>query len=256
MMDDLVTVDRDGGVATVALNNPGRMNAFSRAMRDQLIAAFRQLNEDETCRAIVLTGAGENFSAGGDLSDFPETSVAECRRRLERGGAVLMREMVAGPKPIIAAVEGNAYGAGLALTIACDHAVAARSAKFCCAFTRVAFMPDLAVMFNLPRRVGAVRAKQIIALAEVIGAEEALRLGIVDTLVDDAGALSAAVALAHRYAQTPPIAFELTKSVFARGLEDMIQAEIDLQPMAWLSADHAEGKKAFFEKRKPRFTGR
>ena len=255
-MNELVAIARDGDVATVTMNNPDRMNAFSRAMRDELTDSLRQLNEDESCRAIVLTGAGSNFSAGGDLNDFPEQTVHECRRRLKRGGAVLMREMVAGPKPIIAAVEGNAFGAGLALAAAADYAVAGRGAKFCCAFTRVAFIPDLAVMYNLPRRVGHVRAKQIIALAEVISGEEALRLGLVDTLAEDGAALETAVALAHRYAQTPPLAFELTKSVFARGLEDMIQAEIDMQPMAWLSADHAEGKQAFFERRKPRFTGR
>lgn len=256
MMETLVRVELQDGIGTITMNNPGRMNAFSRPMRDEMIRAFSRLNDDAACKSIVLTGAGPHFSAGGDLNDFPETTVRECRSRLKRGGALLMREMVDGPKPVIVAVEGNAYGAGLALTAAGDHVVAARGARFCCAFTKVAFMPDLAVLFNLPRRVGPVKAKQLIALADVITGEQAQQIGLVDELVDDGTALQAAQALARRYAGVPPIAFELVKSVFAHGLDDMIRSETDLQPMAWRSEDHAEGKRAFFEKRKPVFTGR
>jgi 2-(1,2-epoxy-1,2-dihydrophenyl)acetyl-CoA isomerase len=255
-MSELVTIDRDAAVATVTLNNPARMNALSRDMRDALTDVMRSLNEDASCRAIVLAGAGEHFSAGADLKDFPEQTVAQCRARLKRGGAMLMREIVAGPKPVIAAVQGYAYGAGLALAAAADHTVAAANARFCCAFTKVAFMPDLAVMYTLPRRVGPMKAKQLIALADVIAAPRALQLGLVDEVVDDAYLLAVAQAAARRYAEAPPLAFELVKSVFAEGLEATIRAEVDLQPMAWLSADHAEGKKAFFEKRPPRFEGK
>lgn len=255
-MTELVTVERDGAVATVTMNKPEQMNALTREMRDRLTNTFRDLNEDASCRAIVLTGAGKNFSAGADLKDFPEQTVAECRARLKRGGAMLMREIVAGPKPVVVAVQGYAYGAGLALTASADHAVAARDSRFCCAFTKVAFMPDLALMFTLPRRVGPVKAKQLIALADVIPAEQALQLGLVDELVDEGEQVRRAREIARRYAETPPLAFELVKSVFSQGLEEMIRAEVDLQPMPWLSADHAEGKKAFFEKRKPRFSGK
>jgi 2-(1,2-epoxy-1,2-dihydrophenyl)acetyl-CoA isomerase len=254
-MTDLILVERQGRIVTLTLNNPGKMNAFSQAMRDRLSEVLRELNAETDCRAIVLTGGGANFSAGADLSGFKESSVQECRVRLKRGGAVLMREMINGAKPLIAAIEGNAYGAGLALACACDHVVAARSAKFCCAFTRVGFLPDMGLMFSLPNRVGLTRAKQLIALAEVIDAERAERLGIVDDLADTGGALTAALALAERYADGPPMAFEAVKGVFARGLDAMIQAEIDLQPMLWLSNDHREGKQAFAERRRPKFTG-
>jgi enoyl-CoA hydratase/carnithine racemase len=175
---------------------------------------------------------------------------------LRRGGTLVMREMIGGDKPIVAAVEGYAYGAGLALTCAADHVVAARDARFCCAFTRVGFIPDMALMFSLPNRVGIARAKQLIALAEDIVAARAEHLGLVDELVEAGGALARAQEIARKYAEAPPIAFALMKSVFARGLEAMIQAELDLQPYAWLSEDHEEGKKAFREKRKPRFKGR
>lgn len=254
-MSELVQLQRQGRIVVLTLHNPDKMNVFSQAMRDRLIALLVDLNADPECRAIVLTGSGANFSAGADLSGFQESSIRECRVRLKRGGAVLMREMIAGAKPLIAAIEGNAYGAGLVLACACDHVVAARTAKFCCAFTRVGFLPDMGLMFSLPNRVGMARARQLIALADVIDAERAERLGIVDDLTETGGALTAALAMAERYADGPPMAFEAVKGVFARGLDAMIQAEIELQPMLWLSNDHREGKQAFAERRRPKFTG-
>lgn len=254
-MNESVLMSREDSIVTLSLNNPAKLNAFSTTMRDRLTELFRELNDDPTCRAIIITGEGGNLSAGADLGGFNETSIRECRTRLKRGGAPLMREMINGAKPIIAAVEGYAYGAALALTAACDHVVASREAKFCCAFTRVGFIPDMALMFSLPNRVGVARAKQLIALAETISAERAERLGLVDDLAEPGSALEKAREVARAYAATPPMAFDMMKSVFARGLEAMIQAEIDLQPMLWLSNDHAEGKRAFAERRKPNFTG-
>lgn len=247
---------RDGAIVTLTMRNPGKLNAMSLALRDALGDAFTRLNDDSTCRAIVLTGAEGNFSAGADMQGWGETTLAQCRARLRRGGARLMREMIGGDKPIVAAVEGFAYGAGLALACAADHVVASSAARFCCAFTRVGFMPDMALLFSLPSRVGVARAKQLIALAEDIAAPHAERLGLADELVEPGQALARAQQLASRYAVGPPIAFALTKSVLARGLEAMIQAEIDLQPHAWLSEDHEEGKRAFRERRRPAFKGR
>jgi len=246
---------RDGAVVTLTLSNPDKLNAMSVALRDALIERLARLNDDSGCRAIVLTGAGGNFSAGADVAGWNEKTLQECRARLRRGGTRLMREMIGGDKPIVAAVEGYAYGAGLALSCAADHVVAARNARFCCAFTRIGFIPDMALMYSLPNRVGPARAKQLIALAEDIVAERAERLGLVDEVVEVGAALPRARQLARQYAEAPPIAFALMKSVFARGLEAMIQAEVDLQPYAWLSADHEEGKRAFRERRRPRFTG-
>jgi enoyl-CoA hydratase/carnithine racemase len=247
---------REGVVATLTMSNPGKLNAMSQLMRDALTASFARLNADPAVRAIILTGADDNFSAGADMHGWSEKTVQECRTRLKKGGALLMREMIAGPKPIIAAVEGYAYGAGLALACAADHLVAAADARFCCAFTKVAFIPDLALMYTLPRRVGATRAKQLIALANTIDAPEGHKIGLVDELSPRGHALERAAQIAQLYCQTPPLAFELTKSAFARDLEHALQAEIDLQPYAWLSEDHEEGKRAFFEKRKPKFSGR
>ena len=247
---------REDAIVTLTMSNPGKLNAMSLPLRDALSSTFARLNDDAGVGAIVLTGADGNFSAGADMGGWNEQTLHECRARLRRGGTLVMREMIAGDKPIVAAVEGFAYGAGLALACAADHVVAARNARFCCAFTRVGFIPDMALMFSLPNRVGVARAKQLIALAEDIQAERAERLGLVDELVEPGQVLARAQELARQYAEAPPIAFALMKSVFARGLEAMIQAELDLQPYAWLSEDHEEGKRAFREKRKPRFKGR
>jgi enoyl-CoA hydratase/carnithine racemase len=246
---------REAAIVTLTMRNAGKLNAFSHEIRDGLIDAFRRLNQDAECRAIVLTGADGNFSAGADMQGWGEKSVQECRTRLKRGGAALMREMIAGSKPIVAAVEGYAYGAGLALCAAADHLVASSASKFCCAFTKVGFIPDLALMYTLPRRVGANKAKQLIALADTIDGIQAEKMGLVDEITAPGAALARARELALRYCEAPPLAFELMKSAFARDLESMIQAELDLQPYAWLSQDHEEGKRAFAEKRKPRFTG-
>src|SRR5215813_2221531 len=237
-MPELTTLERKDGIATLTLNDPERMNAFSADMRRELIERFTRLNDDDECRAIVLAAAGPNFSSGGDLKGFNETTVRQCRTRLKRGGALLVREMIAGAKPLVAAVEGYAFGAGLALAAACDYVVAGQGARFCCAFTKVAFLPDLALMYSLPNRVGYAKAKQLIALADTFDAERALQLGVVDEVVQTGDALASAFEVAERFAAGPPLAFEMVKSVFARGLEAMIQAEIDLQPMAWLSEHH------------------
>lgn len=255
-MNAEVRETREGAVVTLTMSNPGKLNAMSQQIRDELTASFARLNADPAVRAIVLTGADGNFSAGADMQGWNEKTVPECRTRLKRGGVALMREMVAGPKPVVAAVEGYAYGAGLALACAADHLVAATDAKFCCAFTKVGFIPDLALMYTLPRRVGATRAKQLIALANTIEASQGEKIGLVDEVTTRGHALERATQIALLYCETPPLAFELMKSAFVRDLEQALQAEIDLQPYAWLSEDHEEGKRAFFEKRQPKFSGR
>ena len=247
---------RDGAIAVLTLRNPGKLNAITQSMRDGLTDLIRRLNQEPDCRAIIVTGADRNFSAGADMQGWGEKTVQECRTRLKKGGAALMREMIAGAKPIVAAVEGYAFGAGLALACAADHLIASTESKFCCAFTKVGFIPDLALMYSLPRRVGSTKAKQLIALADTIDGVLAEKIGLVDETTAPGAAFDRARQIALRYCETPPLAFELMKSAFARDLEAMIQAEIDLQPYAWLSQDHEEGKRAFIEKREPRFTGR
>src|ERR1700757_1657998 len=142
-MPELTTVECKDGIATLTLNDPERMNAFSADMRRELIQRFTELNDDDACRAIVLAAAGPNFSAGGDLKGWNETTVRECRTRLKRGGALLIREMIAGAKPIVAAVEGYAFGAGLALAAASDYVVAGGGGQLFLVLPPGAFFPPL-----------------------------------------------------------------------------------------------------------------
>ena len=253
---DPVKIEWDGPIAILTLSTPGKLNAFTLEMRNKLIDLFTELNADPRCRAIVFTGAEQNLTAGGDVRSFNDKSIAGGRARIKAGSATLMRAMIGGSKPIIAAVEGYAYGAGMALTAAADYAVAASNAKFCCAFTRLAFMPDLGMLWSLPRRVGIAQAKRLIALANTIDGTEAARLGLVEEAVEPGKALSTALERAREFAATPPLAFEFVKSALAEDLEPMLRREIDLQSMLMLSEDHEEGKLAFFEKRKPVFKGR
>lgn len=255
-MADLVLIERDEGVATLSLNDPQRLNVFSPAMRDELIDAFATLNDDADCRAIVLTGANGNFTAGGDIRSFSETTPLEIRARLEKGSSRLLRLMVAGRKPVIAAVEGTCYGAGVSLAAACDHFVVASDAKLCCAFIRLGFLPDLGLLWSLPRRVGLGKAKELAALAPVFDGNEALAMRLADSVAAPGEALAAARAVAARFAAAPPVSMALLKSAFSDGLDEVLKLELDVQPILVATEDHAEAKRAFLEKRKPRFSGR
>lgn len=254
--EPVLLTHRNGNIVTVTLNRPDQLNAMNLELRDALTRSFTELSGDPDCRAIVLTAAGPHFSAGADLKQFDDETVSACRQRLKLGGVSMMRAMVGGSKPIIAAVEGNAYGAGLALTAASDYVVASPETRFCCAFTRVGFIPDMGLLWTLPQRVGVAKAKYLIATANPFDGEQALEYGLVDQIAPVGETLKTAELVAAEFAAGPPLAFELTKSVMAEGLESILRAEINLQPYLMLSEDHREGKRAFFEKRKPEFKGR
>lgn len=169
--EDIVKLDRDGRIAILTMNNPGQMNAFSMEMKAGLQEHFSALMEDDACRAIILTGAGGQFSAGGDIKQMKERSVLGWRLFMSNTQR-LVKTIVTGPKPVIAAVEGNAYGAGLALACASDCVVASRTAKFCAVFMRLAQLPDTALRWSLSQRVGPARAQELITLATVFDARK------------------------------------------------------------------------------------
>jgi len=246
--NDRVLCTRDGPLAILTLNEPKRMNVYSPQLRDQLLARLRELNDDDACRAIVLTGAGEHFSAGGDVASFNERDALAMRARMERTSMQLVRLLIAGRKPVITAVEGNCYGAGLSLVAGSDFAVAASNAKLCCAFIRMGFIPDLGTLWSLPRRVGLGKAKELTALATVLDGAEAAHIGLVDEVVEPGTALAAAKLVALRFAKASPPAMALLKEAFSEGLEAVLRQEINMQPMLAKSDEHAEAKRRFLEK--------
>ena len=253
----LVEVERRDAVAVLTLSNPARRNALSEAMRIQLLEALRALNAEEGCRAIVLTGAGGHFCAGGDITEMEPRPLAVSRTRM-LVGTELARTMVTGAKPIVAAVEGAVAGAGVSLAAACDFVLAAESARFTCAFIKVGLLPDIGGLYAIPRRVGLAKARELFGLGASLDAAEALRIGLANRLAGP-DLLAEAVELAQAYAALPPLTSAILKAVMARGVDTLDQAlasELDHQPMLRMTDDHREAVAAFLEKRPARFSGR
>lgn len=257
-MSGRITLTRDGAITLLTLDNPKSRNALSGEMVVALTEALLEAGADTTCRAIVLSGAGGHFCSGGDVSAMAvERPILGSRLRIERAHRIV-RLLVGGPKPVIAAVEGVAFGLGLSLAMASDYVVAARGSKLCAVFGKVGLMPDMGLMWTLPQRVGLAHAKQLFFSARSVEADEALAVGMVDEVVEVGNALDAALEQARQMAAAAPLPVALTKAAYAKGaatLEDVLRAEVDGQPALYLSADHQEGVAAFREKRSATFHG-
>ncbi|MEX3958922.1 enoyl-CoA hydratase/isomerase family protein [Trinickia sp. EG282A] len=258
--DPIVHVRREGEVTVVTMNYPERRNAFSMKMRLALTDVFQRLmHDDPETRAIVLTGAGGHFCAGGDLSEMQEAtpSLLALRERIAVG-VRLFKLIYAGTKPVVAAVEGACYGAGLSLAAACDFVVSAETAKYSCAFGKVGLLPDTGILWTLPQRVGGGKARELMLKGDVIEASEARRIGLVSEVAASGCALDAAIAAASRFASYPPVTLALLKASLVNAgnsIEDACRLEIDLNPLTRQTNDHSEAVNAFMEKRKPVFTG-
>lgn len=252
----MLSEQREGGVVTLTLTNTARRNAFATPMRLALRDAMARLQAEDSVRAIILTGEGAHFCAGGDVSDMRRREIGEGRERL-RPVHELVRLMAFGSKPIIAAVEGWAAGAGLSLALLCDTVIAAETARFKAGFGEVGLIADTGLLHTLPTRVGPGPAKQILFYGEALSCAEAKVLGLVDLVVPGGTALEAARRRAALLATRAPLPIALTKSVVGTdGLEAVLARETDLQALLYRSSDHREGQAAFLEKRAPVFHGR
>jgi len=252
------------GIATLTLNRPERLNALGDTLREDLHDAVERASDDPEVRVMIVTGAGKGFCSGGDVKAMSE--------RKERGsGRPLMEKVAPGrdltvlalrdaPRPIIAAVNGAAAGAGMNLALACDMRLASTAAKFAQAFVRRGLHPDWGGTYFLPRVVGTAKAAELIFTGEVIDAQEALRLGIVSAVHAPEELMPAALALARKIADGPPIAIRLAKRAIYHNLDcDLRQAlefETFAQNICYETEDAAEGIKAFVEKKSPSFRGR
>jgi len=255
--EQLIEVRHDGEIAIVYLNNPARLNAFSVRMREQLYNHLLEIEQREDCRALVLTGAGGNFCAGGDISEMKRRSVLEARLRMDLPTRIF-KMLVAGPKPFIVAVEGKVAGAGLSLVSASDYCVAASDAGFSCAFMKMGLIPDVGGIWSLPRKIGHRRTMELCALAEPFGAEMALRMDLINKVCEPGKALEEAIAIARRFAKHPPIAMAMLKSALAVGSDTLDQAtntEIANLAVLMNSADYDEAVRAFNARRKPSSQG-
>lgn len=259
MSEPTVLTEVRDGVGTITLNRPEARNALSLAMRPALGAAVAQMRDDAQVHTVILTGAGGAFCSGGDISQMMDASQAGLawRDRI-RSLHQWFPELVNLEKPVIAAVDGPAFGAGLSLALAADFVLATRRAKFCAVFGRIGLIPDLGAMQLLPRIVGRQQAKELVFTARTVGAEEAKDLGIVYDIVDDGEALQqAARSLALRFADASTAAIGMAKTIMNQSYEldgrALAEMEAYAQTMCRGSAYHQEAVQRFKDKQPPRF---
>jgi 2-(1,2-epoxy-1,2-dihydrophenyl)acetyl-CoA isomerase len=254
-----IDLERRGAVAVVTLNNPAGRNALDLEMRRALLATFRDIAEDDDVRAVVLTGAGDAFCSGADVGKMGGRDLAGSRQRMKTMHA-MVRAVHGLDKPVVAAVRGAAVGIGFSLALACDVVVASARANFSQVFTKVGLAPDGGAIWFLARQMGFTQAKELVYGARKLGGEEAHALGLVTRLVEDGRVFDEALDLATQYAEGPGLALAMAKQMFAASvapsLEQFLEMELLVGPQLSQTADHAEGRAAFGEKRKPKFTGR
>jgi 2-(1,2-epoxy-1,2-dihydrophenyl)acetyl-CoA isomerase len=268
--EDLLSERREG-VLYLTMNRPAKLNALSPTLMSGLVEELSAAAADPEIGVVVLTGAGRGFCAGGDVSamnasnqpgasaDTPAPTIEEGVARLRRGetASQLLHEM---PKVTIAAVNGPAAGAGLSLALACDLRIAADNARFGTAFAKVGFSGDFGGTYSLTQLVGPAKARELYFLADVIGADEALNIGLVNRVVPAATLMEEVKAIANRIARGPRIAYGYMKANLNAALPSSLAANLDRealgQTLTGRTQDHKEAARAFVEKREPKFVGR
>jgi 2-(1,2-epoxy-1,2-dihydrophenyl)acetyl-CoA isomerase len=264
MTTDLLETVKDG-VAVLTLNRPDRLNAMSRPMLDALLEALPRLAEDPAVGVVVLTGAGRGFCAGGDVKAMAEGNELGGQTMEEKAQALRARmetsrwlhEM---PKPTIAMLRGPAAGAGLSLAMACDMRIASDTARLGTAFARVGYSGDFGGSYYLTQLVGTAKARELYFTADLLDAQQALGLGLVNRVVPDARLEEETMALASRLARGPRVAFRYMKrnmnAAESASLKEMLDLEAWHHTRTGMTEDHREAARAFVEKREPQFKGR
>lgn len=260
--EEILLIRDEAGVRTITLNRPDVLNALNNALLAALNKAMRDAERDASVRCIVLTGAGRAFCSGQDLADvqsqYASPDHIELGQHLRDRYHPLIVKLRTIEKPVIAAVNGAAAGAGASLALACDLRIAADAASFIQAFVHVGLVPDSGGTFMLPRLVGPARALELAITGRKVKADEALAMGLVNQVVPAADLAAAADKLARQLADLPPAAIGLTKrainAAWNNDLERQLEYEAMLQTTAGQTEDHREGVKAFLEKRQPVWT--
>jgi len=262
MSYNTILLAKNDGLATLTLNAPDKLNAVSRKMIAEIKQCWEELADDNSVRAVLLTGAGRGFCAGADLADPDReaSATADSGSALEKYFNPVIRSMRALPKPIVSAVNGVAAGVGMSFALASDVAIAARSASFLQAFARIGLLPDGGSTWFLPRLVGDQRARALAMLAPQIPAQQAKEWGLIWDVVDDAALIPTATELARKLADGPTLALSRIKAALnqanANDLSRQLGVERDFQCELGRSEDFKEGVAAFLAKRKANFKGK
>jgi 2-(1,2-epoxy-1,2-dihydrophenyl)acetyl-CoA isomerase len=256
-----VLTHKADGFTTITLNRPTKLNAFTRELHVALREAFNEAAADPDCRAIILTGAGRGFCAGQDLGERNfENGPPDLGASLAENYNPLVMTIRTAEKPVIAAVNGVAAGAGANVALACDIVIAAKSAKFIQAFSKIGLIPDAGGTWVLPRLIGDARARALSILAEPVSADQAVEWGMIWKAVDDAELVSVTENLARDLASRPTRSFALMKKAFLATPEQSLEAQLDmeasLQREAGRTDDFRIGVEAFRAGAKPQFKGR
>ncbi|MDO8532211.1 MAG: enoyl-CoA hydratase/isomerase family protein [Dehalococcoidia bacterium] len=256
-----ILYEEQAGVAILTINRPAVHNAISLATMDELETALAHLEASDSVHALVLTGAGDkSFVSGGDLMDFERLNTHDLAAGMSRRMQRIMARLNGLPMPVIGAVNGNAFGGGCEVALACDIRVASRDARMGFLQVTLGITPAWGGRERLLRLTGRSRALLLMLTGDVFTAEEAHRMGLVDVLAEPGQARETALALARRIGAQPPLAVRLIKQAtdFATGVSprEAESIEADLFARSWLSADHDEALRARKEKRPPRFTGK
>lgn len=257
----------DGGVLTITLNRPDSLNAYNEQMSVELAAVLKSAQREDGIRCVVLTGAGKGFCSGQDLAEIkdrytspgPSKEIDFAAHLRQKFNPIVTRLRTL-EKPIVAAVNGVAAGAGASFAFACDLRICARSAGFAMAFTSIGLIPDSAACLTLLQHIGYARTVEMLMLGEKVSADQALAWGLVNRVVDDGELAGKTIEIATKLANMPTRALGLTKrllnSAWTATLEQQLETEAFLQHTAGNTPDHREGVLAFLEKRKPKFSGR
>jgi enoyl-CoA hydratase len=258
MAFDTLLLDIADQVATITINRPDKRNALNTAVRREIVDALDQLRADDRARVVIITGAGDKaFVAGADIAEFAERTPLQQRDAMQ--GRRVFDEVAAYPKPTIAMINGFALGGGCELALACDIRVAARSARFGQPEVRLGLIPGGGGTQRLPRLIGTGRALRLILTGDLVDAEEAYRIGLVDVLADEDELHARTMELARSMAAHSPVALRLAKNAVAAALETPLAAGLALERELFITAfasdDRREGVSAFLEKRSPTFTG-
>jgi 2-(1,2-epoxy-1,2-dihydrophenyl)acetyl-CoA isomerase len=255
-----IIVTQKNGVAVVTLNRPEVLNALSVAMREAIGSAFEAFQDDDAVRAVVITGAGRAFCAGGDIKSFDQLSDSDSRQKIFRLMRRALNAITGLEKPVIAMVNGAAAGAGCNIALSCDIIIASEKAIFSEAFVRIGLAPDWAGAYFLSRMVGVHRAKEIAFTGMRMDAGEAERIGLINHVVPHEQLESRTMELAEQLAKSPTKAIGSIKQLIQKAslmdMSSLLDYEAYVQYQLLETHDHKEGVKAFLEKREPEFKGK